>query len=93
MLNERKTVLQPVESGFEFMGYRIFPDHRRLRKDNGYRFRRRLHRLASEHGRGQVSLDQVKASVQGWIGHARHADTWGLRRAIFGEVRFASPRA
>lgn len=93
VLSERKTRLQPVAVGFGFVGYRIFPDHRRLCKGNGCRFRRRLWRLSERYSHNTVSLDRVRASVSGWIGHASHADTWGLRRALFGEVRFASPRA
>jgi hypothetical protein len=93
VLSERKTRVQPVEIGFEYMGYRIYPDHRRLRKSNGTRFRRRLKRMARAYCLGAVPLERLKASVAGWIGHVTHADTWGLRRAIFGEVRIASPRA
>ncbi|MBP8954514.1 MAG: RNA-dependent DNA polymerase [Armatimonadetes bacterium] len=92
-LNPRKTRLQPVELGFSFMGYRIFPDHRRLKKENGFRFRRRLHRMAEEYRIGERAMEEINPSVQSWIGHASHADTWGLRRRIFGEVAFASPRA
>lgn len=93
VLNGRKTRLAPVDLGFSFMGYRIFPDHRRLGKESGFRFRRRLRGMAADFASGAVGLEQLRASVQGWIGHASHADTWGLRRAIFGEVLIASPRA
>ncbi|MGH8532697.1 MAG: hypothetical protein ACREV1_08235 [Gammaproteobacteria bacterium] len=30
----------------------------------------------------------IDASVQSWLGHARHADTEGLRRAIFPRIIF-----
>lgn len=90
-LNPRKTRLQPVEQGFGFLGYRIFPDHRRLQKENGFRFRRRLRRMADDFTAGRRTLDEINPSIQSWIGHASHADTWGLRRVMFGEVAFASP--
>jgi len=93
LLNPRKTHVQPVHIGMEFLGYRVFPDHRRLRRDNPARFRRRLRSMAAGFAAGEVPMQSVHASVRGWLGHAMHADTWGLRRAIFGEVPLTSPRA
>ena len=31
----------------------------------------------------------VDARLQSWLGHARHADSYGLRKAIFGCTVFA----
>ena len=31
---------------------------------------------------GEISFAEFDASVQGWINHVRHADTWGLRRHL-----------
>ena len=31
---------------------------------------------------GAISFAEFDASVQGWINHVRHADTWGLRRHV-----------
>jgi hypothetical protein len=30
-----------------------------------------------------LSLGRLHASVQGWVNHVRHANTVGLRKAIF----------
>lgn len=92
-LNPRRTRLQPVDLGFGFMGYRIFPEHGRLKKSSGSRLRRRLRCMAEEYQTGVRTMGEINPSVQSWIGHASHADTWGLRRRMFGEVAFASPRA
>lgn len=35
------------------------------------------------HGRDYVAA--VRQTVAGWLGHMRHADSWGLRRAVFRE--------
>jgi len=37
--------------------------------------------------RGRISFGEFDASVQGWIAHVRHADSWGLRRHVL--ERFA----
>jgi len=30
-----------------------------------------------------MSLDELNTSVQSWIAHANHGDTWRLRRRLF----------
>ena len=37
---------------------------------------------------GRLDWDDFAPSVQGWIGHAAHADTWGLRERIFSDIVF-----
>jgi len=83
-----KARITPVETGTDWLGYRVFPSHRRLRKSNVRRFRRRLRRLALAYAKGELALGKVKSSVLSWIAHAAHADTWGLRRKIFEEMVF-----
>ncbi len=87
VVHPRKRSVFPVTEGCDFMGYRIWADHRRLRPKTGYHSRRKLMRLARRFNAGELPLDRVQASVSAWIGHVKHADTWGLRRAIFSKVK------
>ena len=87
-LHRYKCQIFPVKAGTNFLGYQIFPSHRRLRKSSVTRARRRLKRLQSDYSTGKISWHEVNQSVQSWLGHIRHADTYGLRRAIFSEARF-----
>jgi hypothetical protein len=43
---------------------------------------RRLRRLRTDLGQGEISADELSRRIQGWVAHAAHADTWGLRRAL-----------
>ncbi len=88
-LHPRKCVILPVRLGVPFLGWRVFPDHRRLRRSAGVRFQRLLKGLASAFRRGEVSLAEVRASVASWIGHLKHGDTWGLRRRLLWETVFS----
>ena len=45
-LHPRKCVVLPVRGGVPFLGWRVYPDHRRLRRGTGVRFQRRLRELA-----------------------------------------------
>lgn len=33
---------------------------------------------------GSISLQDVQASVTGWVNHVRYGNTVGLRKAVFG---------
>jgi hypothetical protein len=70
------------------LGYFVFPHRRRLRSDNGRRFVRKLRGLTRAYASGRADWSHVNASVQSWIGHAKHADTDGLRKEIFFQAVF-----
>ena len=78
---------RPVHSGLPFLGFTVFPDHRRLKARAGLAYRRRLRALVAAHEAGRVPRQRITASVQGWAAHAAHGDTYGLRRAVLGQVR------
>jgi RNA-directed DNA polymerase len=81
-LHERQTRVYPVNTGIPFLGFRVYPDHRRLKPANGYAYRQRLKALIVRYAAGEIDLERLTTSVQGWANHARYGDTWGLRRAL-----------
>ncbi len=87
-LHPHKAHISRVADGLNLLGYLVFPSRRRLRNDNGHRFARRLRRMARAFEAGHLDWAKVVASTQSWIGHARHADTEGLRRQIFSQAVF-----
>lgn len=87
-LHPNKAQVTRTGDGLNLLGYLVFPDRRRLRNDNGHRFARRFRRMAQLYRDGRLGWAKVDASVQSWIGHATHADTEGLRRAIFSQAVF-----
>jgi len=90
-LHEERAQPQPVREGLTFLGFRVYPDHRRLKRENVLGWRRRYAALRVAYAAGELSWERLDASVQGWINHARYGDTWGLRRAILS--RTPLPRA
>lgn len=83
-LHARKTVVYPVTNGIPFLGFVVFPDHRRLRQANGLRFQRRFKRMLDKYAAGRLEGAKMHERVRGWVAHAAHGDTYGLRRSIFG---------
>ena len=81
-LHPRKAEIHRTRDGLDLLGYRVFPDFVRLRDDNGHRFARRLRRLVRAYRQGAIEFRDTKPAIASWIGHAMHADSYGLRRAI-----------
>lgn len=91
ILHEGEAQVFPVTEGINFLGFRVYPDHRRLKRANGYAYRRRLRALAHQYSAGEIEWGRVNMSVQGWINHVRYGDTQGLRRAVLGSIVLHSP--
>jgi RNA-directed DNA polymerase len=81
-LHERQARVYPVSTGVPFLGFRIYPDHRRLKPANGRAYSQRLKVLLVQYATGEIDLEHLTASVQGWANHTRYGDTWGLRRTL-----------
>lgn len=81
-IHANKTRIFPVRTGISFLGFIVFPTHRRLQRQNGIRFRRRYQKLRQQVATGDIELAQLHQSVQAWIAHAAHGNTWGLRRTL-----------
>src|SRR4051794_3127385 len=74
-----KSVVFPCAQGIRFLGYRVFPTHRRLVPENVRRFRRRMRWMQRAFATGRIGFDAIRPRLMSWIGHARHANTYGLR--------------
>ena len=88
----RKTQVFPVHGwrgrALDFLGYRIWPTHRRLRRSSVTRITRTLKRLQRLYAQHQVSRERVMQSVNSWLAHARHANARGLVRAVLKPFSF-----
>ena len=68
--------------GIPWLGFLVYPDHRRVKARNVHNFRHRLRERWQEYCAGEISFAEFDASVQGWINHVHYADTWGLRLRV-----------
>ena len=82
-----KTGIFPISQGVDFVGYRIWPTHRLLRKRSIKKFKRKLRAFEKKYAAGEIAYKEIDCCVQSWIGHAKHADTYRLRAKIFGEFK------
>lgn len=90
----RKTQVLPVgrpgNPALDWLGYRLWSTHRRLRASSVKRMRRRLKYMQRAHARGELPISAVTARIRSWIGHAQHADSWRVREQLLAPVLFGA---
>lgn len=92
-LHPTKNTVFPVTEGIRFLGYRVFPTHRLLVKDNVRRFRRRVRKMQRQYASRELELDEVRQRLMSWSGHAAQANTYLLRRRLIARIAFQRARA
>jgi retron-type reverse transcriptase len=85
-----KSQLFETSRGPCFVGFQVLPDRIRVRGQNLRRARRRLKQLQARYRRGEIALNEVTQSIQSWVAHLAHGDTWRLRETIFAGLAFAA---
>ena len=73
---------RPVTEGVPFLGFVVYPNRRRLKRRKGLYYRRRFYGMIQRYAAGAITLEQLTASVQGWVNHVRYGNTVGLRKAV-----------
>ncbi|MAD77020.1 MAG: RNA-dependent DNA polymerase, partial [Rheinheimera sp.] len=84
-----KTQVFPIAKkggrALDFLGYRIYSTHRLLRKSSVKSIKRKLKIFHIKYELGQVNLPEINQSVQSWIGHASHANSYNLRKKLLNQ--------
>jgi retron-type reverse transcriptase len=83
LVTNSKTQVFPVAlhrgRALDFLGYKIWPTHRLLRKDSVRKMRRKV----LLYRKGKLKRDELLRSARSWLGHAGHANTFRLVRKLF----------
>lgn len=78
-----KTAIRPITLGVEFVGYKVFPTHLKVRKSTSLKMKRRLKYVKKQYERDNMTLDKVNATVQSYMGILKHCNSYSLQRAVF----------
>ncbi|GHU69704.1 hypothetical protein FACS1894184_14140 [Clostridia bacterium] len=78
----RKTVIQPVHRGVEFVGYIVYPSHRKLRKQTVNHIKRSLKCVARRYSEHKKTQDNAIATIKSYFGLIMHTSSLTLRKWI-----------
>jgi len=91
-LHKRKLFIKPTKAGLTFVGYRIWPQFRLLRKNNIKAFKRRVKWMRKAYSNGLIEWADIQPRLDSWIAHASHANSrklivrlsknWSFSRAM-----------
>lgn len=92
-----KSQLFETRHGATFLGFRVLPKGEtypkevclRVRSSNLRQAKQRLRQLQADYASGKIGFDEVDRSVQSWIAHLDHGDTWRLRTKVFTDLVFS----
>ncbi len=89
-LHPEKSKILYLHRGVEFLGIKIFPHHKLIKKRNLQKFKRKLKTFISEYNEGFVDYDTIYDSVEGWHAYAKNANAHNLTNDIIKrlEARF-----
>lgn len=69
-IHVNRAQVRPTHRPARFLGYRCWPTHRFLTKENIRRFRRRGREMQRLYGAGEMDWDAVKVRLASWNAHA-----------------------
>ena len=84
-MHEPPAQVIPCTHGIPWLGFVVYPTHRRVKARNVVKFSRRLRSNWDDYCHGKISFAEFDATVQGWINYVRYADTWRLRERVLGQ--------
>lgn len=87
-LHEDRLSVAPCRAGARFVGFRIWPTHRLIRKDNIRTFRRRIRWMRRAYAGRRIDWQDIRARLDSWVAHARQANSLCLLRRLSSEWVF-----
>ncbi|MEG0222080.1 MAG: RNA-directed DNA polymerase [Clostridia bacterium] len=87
----KKTKYYPNRMGTDFCGYVIYDTHIRIRKNSKIKIKRNIRKWNKLYHKTRLDFSEILrmlASLHSWEGHAKHADTFILRKQILEKCDF-----
>ena len=78
----KKTAIRPCYDGIDFVGYRIWATHRKLKKQTARRMIRNVKRMCEEVAAGNMSKEEFERVAASYNGVLQHCNSYGLRRKL-----------
>jgi len=81
-LHPSKTHVLNLNSGINFLGFRIFYNFKLLRKSNMGNFEKKFNHMKILYNEGVINRDKVIEKLEGWMEYASQGDTFKFRKYV-----------
>ncbi len=86
-LHPHKSQVYQVEKGVPFLGFKVFPEYRVVRKEKTRRYARYLRKQMSMRKQGKLCPNRLEMGLNSWLGHVRFGMSRRLEYRIFWYLR------
>lgn len=83
-----KSRYYPCAQGVNFCGFRIWPTHRLLRTNSKRKIKRKVRMWNKYWDKGKIDFNIVMPSLQSWIGHSSHCNSYLIKKKILNMSKF-----
>ena len=87
-LNRRTQIFLVGQRSVDYLGYKIWPEYRLLRKSNVKRTKRKFKKFQKLYKYNKISLETINNSMMSWFGHTKWADSYNLRVKVLDNLVF-----
>lgn len=83
-----KSRYYPAHFGINFCGFRIFETHRLVRKSCKKKINKNIKNWNKLWENNKLDYNQMQMSINSWLGHVKHANSYKLTQKIFKKCKF-----
>lgn len=84
-LKKSVTQIAPVSEGIPFLGFRVFPQIIRIKRENLSRMKNKIRKKENQFKKGHLSERDLINSVGSIVAHVSHVNSLSIRRSLFQE--------
>ncbi len=90
-LHPDKSKIIKLGEKLTFLGFRVFYYHRLLKKSNLRKMNFKFDKQKKEYIKNNIDYDNIYDYIEGWIAHAKYANTYKLRKKLLNEIEETFP--
>lgn len=77
-----KTTIRPCSMGIDFVGFRIWATHRKLKKKTAKKIKARIQYLIKAKSGGEITQESFERSIASYKGILKHCNSYGFRQTL-----------
>jgi len=81
-MHPKKANVSPVSLGIDFLGYRIFDNHRLVRKSTVKRFLKGVKIKLKDYDANVISFDKLLESFNSWVAYMDYGNSYNLQKSL-----------
>lgn len=78
----KKTAIRPCSMGVEFCGFKLWPTHRKLKKQTSKRIIRHVKKMCQQLHDGEISRKYFDRATASYKGVLQHCNSYGPRQKL-----------